>query len=105
MNIDDCEFHQCEFGECTDAINNYTCACFSGYEGRFCEINIDDCYEVICANGAVCEDLIGKVSELFFDNNPNKTDLNAFARKDFKEFSAKKTSTIASTLIATVDNV
>ena len=37
-DIDDCNSHPCENGAtCSDAgVNNYTCTCMDGYEGKNC---------------------------------------------------------------------
>lgn len=35
---------------------NYTCLCPAGFAGPLCEINIDDCAEHQCQNGAMCVD-------------------------------------------------
>ena len=34
----------------------YTCECNDGFEGQFCELNIDDCENKPCKNGAICVD-------------------------------------------------
>ena len=39
-----------------DLVNNFTCQCVEGFEGRFCEVNTDDCAKVFCRNGGSCED-------------------------------------------------
>ena len=37
-DIDDCAGYPCgSFGQCTDLIENYTCACAQGYTGNNCE--------------------------------------------------------------------
>ena len=36
-DIDDCDLNPCENGaSCTDGVNNYTCTCMAGYEGKNC---------------------------------------------------------------------
>lgn len=35
---------------------NYSCTCPTGFAGPLCEINIDDCVEHQCQNGAMCLD-------------------------------------------------
>ena len=48
-----CDDTSCKpHGEC----KNNTCVCIQGYEGRECEINIDDCPSNECENGAICKD-------------------------------------------------
>ena len=38
-------------GRCVDGINNYTCICDLGYDGRNCEHDIDDCASTPCVHG------------------------------------------------------
>ena len=55
---DDCEGHACvNDGVCVDGHNGYTCACTGGYEGTFCEHEINECDPDPCVNGT-CTDLI-----------------------------------------------
>ena len=35
-DINECEFDPCVHGNCTDLINNYSCLCDPGYNGRNC---------------------------------------------------------------------
>jgi len=35
------------------------CLCPEGFEGQFCEIDIDDCDPDPCQNGGICEDYPG----------------------------------------------
>ena len=40
LDTDDCDPHPCvNNGTCTDMVNNYTCACQPGFEGRNCTIS------------------------------------------------------------------
>ena len=43
----------------TNATSGYTCECYDGFSGTFCDINIDDCLPVTCQNGGTCIDLVG----------------------------------------------
>lgn len=36
-DVDDCERHKCENGDCVDEVMTYTCQCKSGFVGRFCD--------------------------------------------------------------------
>ena len=38
-DIDDCAVQPCQNGgNCTDAVNNYTCNCVAGYSGKNCSV-------------------------------------------------------------------
>ena len=41
--INECSSSPCVNGTCNDVVNNYTCTCFGGFEGRDCEIGKVDC--------------------------------------------------------------
>ena len=42
-DIDDCADQPCQNGgNCTDAVNGYTCNCVSGYSGKNCSIGEDE---------------------------------------------------------------
>ena len=44
-DIDYCADLPCQNGgNCTDAVNNYTCNCAAGYSGKNCSIGKDDTY-------------------------------------------------------------
>ena len=50
-------YHQCKNGAtCIDKWNKYICQCALGYNGDFCEKNIDDCNQNSCQHGATCVD-------------------------------------------------
>ena len=45
----DCVSHACDNGStCIDGIADYSCTCTNGYEGDYCEINVDDCASNPC---------------------------------------------------------
>ena len=79
MNINDCliEDKKCKNnGTCHDLVNDVKCDCMSGYKGKHCEINIDECslypvrdlgyyvtkcwfnfnFQDICGNRGYCND-------------------------------------------------
>eukprot|EP01047_Picozoa_sp_COSAG01_P006930 COSAG01_NODE_256_length_20138_cov_24.233694_6_plen_725_part_00 len=81
VNIDDCVSHPCLHGAtCIDAVNSYYCSCIldiygspcsghgtcdtrmgacmcnAGYDGEYCDVNIDDCASQPCLHGATCVD-------------------------------------------------
>ena len=41
---------------------NERCECLDGFEGDRCEVNIDDCTDHTCQNGATCIDGIQSYS-------------------------------------------
>uniref|UniRef100_A0A1I8G3U3 Neurogenic locus Notch protein n=1 Tax=Macrostomum lignano TaxID=282301 RepID=A0A1I8G3U3_9PLAT len=56
INIDDCASKPCANGLCSDLVNDYSCSCFTGWEGRNCNINHNDCPTGACLNGGRCID-------------------------------------------------
>ncbi len=52
-----CTGMPCQNGAtCSEADGGYTCACPTGFSGKNCQINVDDCSPNPCANGATCVD-------------------------------------------------
>ena len=45
-------------GSCTDGINTAFCDCLPGFQGAFCEEDIDECASNPCRNGASCTDCV-----------------------------------------------
>lgn len=43
---------------CSDELHLYVFRLFSGFTGRLCEVNINDCSSEPCLNSGTCEDLI-----------------------------------------------
>ena len=35
-DINECKRDPCVYGNCSDLINNYSCSCYPGYNGRNC---------------------------------------------------------------------
>lgn len=57
QEIDDCDPIPCDNGAgCTDSLNDYTCSCKDGFEGRNCSINIDECKVYGCGAHGSCTD-------------------------------------------------
>lgn len=55
VNINDCDSQPClHNGQCNDSINGYTCQCPSGWTGKNCEEEMDQCALQPCGNGASC---------------------------------------------------
>lgn len=44
---------------CLDGVNRFSCVCPSGFSGRFCSINLDDCGGRPCLHGGRCIDQVG----------------------------------------------
>ncbi|XP_077968671.1 complement receptor type 1-like isoform X4 [Styela clava] len=56
QEMDECEKRPCHHnGVCLDGINDFSCSCPTGYSGKTCEIDIDDCSSNPCHNG-YCSD-------------------------------------------------
>lgn len=45
-------------GTCLDDIGDYTCLCVNGFEGKQCDIDIDECLSNPCHNGATCNQYV-----------------------------------------------
>lgn len=45
-------------GRCIDEVNGFKCVCESGFSGKYCETNVDDCTHKPCKNNGVCIDKI-----------------------------------------------
>ena len=61
--IDDCAGSPCQNGGvCSDLVNDYSCACAPGYDGKTCNNNVNDCAGDPCVNGGVCSDLVNDYS-------------------------------------------
>lgn len=45
-------------GSCTDGINMAFCDCLPGFQGAFCEEDINECASNPCRNGANCTDCV-----------------------------------------------
>lgn len=41
------------------SVRRFSCACAYGFHGTFCEVNVDDCQDHGCENGATCVDGVG----------------------------------------------
>lgn len=59
-----CLKQHCENGYCNTTRDVPICQCQLGFEGKYCEININDCISSSggspCKNGGVCIDGIGR---------------------------------------------
>ncbi|XP_026748193.2 cubilin [Galleria mellonella] len=57
---DDCQPHTCQNGgTCLNLLNGYHCLCPSNWEGRNCEVDVNECRNFVgtdlgCQNGAIC---------------------------------------------------
>ena len=63
--LDSCHVNPCKNGAtCQDIVdgvaNSFNCSCVPGYEGTFCEKNINECQSDPCKNGGFCVDEINK---------------------------------------------
>ena len=46
-------------GQCVDVDNQHMCECATGYDGSYCEQNVNECASSPCKNGATCQDRLG----------------------------------------------
>ena len=58
ININDCVGVTCVHGSCIDLVGDFMCRCHGGYEGRFCDKEVDECASNPCQHGGSCTDLI-----------------------------------------------
>ena len=47
-------------GRCINNGNTHLCLCNKGYEGSYCEREINECSSAPCRNGATCRNEIGR---------------------------------------------
>ncbi|CAG2243608.1 E3.2.1.4 [Mytilus edulis] len=59
--ISECMNSPCQNGgTCTDMVNGFTCACYDGYTGKLCDIDIDECTtNMPCMNEGICSNTFG----------------------------------------------
>ena len=54
-NVNECVTDRpCLNGSCIQRIGNYSCACYPGFLGRHCQVDINECESNPCQNGATC---------------------------------------------------
>ena len=59
-------------GRCIDGINNFTCICDAGYEGKTCDIDYDDCSSSPCVHGTNTFALLHLITKLLLINSKSK---------------------------------
>lgn len=60
LHLDDCLHSPClNGGTCVDGIANYTCYCPSGFIGKNCATNVDDCSSSPCHHGKCVDEING----------------------------------------------
>ena len=59
-------------GRCIDLLNNYSCSCYLGFEGRNCDVDIDYCKSSPCVNGRI----LSNEMYLYFHENKDGCKLN-----------------------------
>ena len=60
--INNCFSNPCINGTCKTNGSTYYCNCRSGFNGKNCETNIDDCISAQCKNNATCVDGVNDYS-------------------------------------------
>ncbi|KAL3870926.1 hypothetical protein ACJMK2_038954 [Sinanodonta woodiana] len=55
-DADECSSSPCMHGSCQDGLHSFTCACYRGFTGIRCDVNIDDCTVNVCMNQSTCVD-------------------------------------------------
>lgn len=62
-NLNECAtLFPCQHGTCIQRIGNYSCVCDSGYGGRHCDHDINECESNPCNNGATCFEAVDSYS-------------------------------------------
>ena len=63
INHDNCPTNECQNNaKCSDKIDGYECVCQTGWKGRFCEIDVDECTSLMgspCREGSTCVNIVG----------------------------------------------
>ncbi|KAI8496318.1 hypothetical protein Bbelb_261590 [Branchiostoma belcheri] len=54
-----CKDGPCDNGVCVEAADGFYCVCRGGWEGEFCETDVDECKTVECHPLATCENTAG----------------------------------------------
>ena len=49
----------CQYGTCTNSYGDFSCHCEPGWEGKKCNININDCLDNPCVHGFCQDEHIG----------------------------------------------
>jgi hypothetical protein len=56
-----CEFEPClNGGKCVSELGSWSCLCPPGFEGTYCEYEVDPCDPNPCLNFGVCENVMGR---------------------------------------------
>ncbi|XP_067017058.1 fibropellin-1-like isoform X1 [Acropora muricata] len=93
MNVDECRVsNPCKNGaQCSDLRGSYTCKCKSGYQGKNCEGDINECSKNPCKNGATCANLKGSYRcncKTGYTGNNCERDINECSRNPCKNGAA-----------------
>lgn len=56
QKVDPCYDNPCENGQCSETVAGFNCTCDTGYNGKTCQHNMNECISVPCQNGGTCED-------------------------------------------------
>ncbi len=62
-NINECRADKgnelCQQGVCVDGIGEFTCKCDIGWEGTYCDTDINECLDDYCKNNITCDNTDG----------------------------------------------
>ena len=62
MTLKPCSSHECKNGKCIAQSGQYSCQCFKGFSGSYCDVDIDECLISPCFAGVDCINSVGSYS-------------------------------------------
>lgn len=75
--IDHCASNPCQNnGSCASESDGYICHCHAGYDGKNCELDMDECAFNLCPARSVCYNNAGGFACVWEDNRRKRSLLN-----------------------------